>query len=219
MRLPNCLRSIPASASRRSPTLVAACTALLSLGLPPPAGAQGEPTPICLAPSSATLIGMQSADAGLVIDTMLAEYLHGPRLEIIQLESRLATQARHEATDLGCGFVLFTTVEQKRRDSGFTDRLAAGAIYSGAGSAAGVVESAGARVLAGAVSGAASTVVMSNEVRSRDQMTLTYRLEAPGGRAVLNKSHKRRAGADSEDMITPLVEVAAEAVAGRILGE
>ena len=99
------------------------------------------------------------------------------------------------------------------------DRLAAGAIYSGAGSAAGVVESAGGRVLAGAVSGAASTVVASNEVRSRDQMTLTYRLEAAGGRAVLEKTHKRRASADSEDMLTPLVEAAAEAIAARILGD
>jgi hypothetical protein len=219
MRVPKCLRSTPASAGQRSASLTAACTALLVFAPLPPAGAQAEPSPICLAPSSATLIGMQSADAGYAIDTMLAGYLHGPRLDVIQLESRLATQARHEAADRGCAFVLFTTVEQKRRDSGFTDRLAAGAIYSGAGSAAGVVESAGARVLAGAVSGAASTVVMSNEVRSRDQMTLTYRLEAPGGRAVLSKSHKRRAGADSEDMLTPLIEVAAEAVAGKILGD
>jgi hypothetical protein len=218
MRLPNCLRWSPAGAIHRPASLLAPCTALFALGLLSPAGAQADPSPICLAPSSATLIGMQGADAGYAIDTMLAEYLHGPRLEVIQLESRLATQARHEAADRGCDYVLFTAVKQERRSSGFTDRLAAGAIYSGAGSAAGVVESAGARVLAGAVSGAASTVVMSHEVRSRDQMALTYRLEVPGGRAVLSKSHKRRAGADSEDMLTPLIEVAAEAVAAKVLG-
>jgi hypothetical protein len=219
MRFPNCLRWSPAGTSHRPASLLAPCTVLLTLGLLPPAGAQTDPSSICLAPSSATLIGMQSADAGDAIDTMLAGYLHGPRLDVVQLESRLATQARHEAADRGCAFVLFTTVKQERRSSGFTDRLAAGAIYSGAGSAAGVVESPGARVLAGAVSGAASTVVMSHEVRSRDQMSLTYRLEAPGGRAILNKSHKRKAGADSEDMLTPLIEVAAEAVAARILGD
>ena len=219
MRLPSLFRPSSAGSQVHHASFLAPCAALLVFGLPPVASARAEQSPICLAPSSATLIGMQGADAGHAIDTMLAGYLHGPRLEIIRLESRLAAQARHEAADLGCAFVLVTTVKQERRNSGFTDRLAAGAIYSGAGSAAGVVESAGGRVLAGAVSGAASTVVASNEVRSRDQMTLTYRLEAAGGRAVLEKTHKRRASADSEDMLTPLVEAAAEAIAARILGD
>jgi hypothetical protein len=194
-------------------------TPLFFVALLPPASALAAPSPICLAPSSALLIGMQGDDAGHAIDELLAGYLRGPRLEIIRLESRLPTQARHEAADRGCEFVLFTTVKQERRSSGFTDRMAAGAIYSGAGSAAGVVESAGARVLAGAVSGAASTAVTSTDVRTRDQMTLTYRLEAPGGRTLAGKTEKRRAAADEEDLLTPLIEKAADAVAGKILGD
>ncbi len=211
--------SILVAAGARNPigqSLIAGLT-LLAL-LPATSLATGQ-SPVCIAPSSAALIGMQGEEAGHAIDEMLASYLRGPRLEIIRLESRLPAQARHEAVDLGCAYTLFTTVKQQRRNSAFVDRIAAGAIYSGAGSAAGVVESAGGRVLAGAVSGAAGTVVTSNEVRTRDQMILTYRLEAPGGRIVIDRSEKRRAGADHEDVLTPLIEAAAEAVVGNVLAD
>lgn len=173
---------------------------------------------LCLAPSSASIIGMQGADAAGAVDDMLASYLAGPGLEVVQLRSRVPTHARSEAAVISCSYLLFTTLKHERKSSGFTDRLAAGAIQSGASSAASLAESAGVRVLADAAAGAASTVVMSGDVRTRDQMALTYRLEGPDGRAITSKTAKRKVEMDGEDVLTPLIELVAEAVAAAVAG-
>jgi hypothetical protein len=175
-------------------------------------------TSLCLAPSSASIIGMQGADAAGAVDDMLALYLAGPGLEVVQLQSRVPTHARNEAAAIACGYVLFASLKHERKSSGFRDRLAAGAIQSGASSAAVLAESTSMRVLADAAAGAASTVVMSGDVRTRDQMALTYRLESPDGRTITSKTAKRKVEMDGEDVLTPLIEIVAEAVAAAVAG-
>lgn len=196
-------------------SLAAALAASAIFSAPAPAG---EPSTICLAPSSASLIGIQGAEAGSAIDELLASYLAGPMLEIVRLQSRVPTLARNEAAGLACEYMLFTTVRHERRSSGFTDRLVAGAIHSGASNAAVLAESTSGRVLAGAAAGAAGTVVMSTDVRTRDEISLAYRLESAGGKTVSSKTTKRRATADGEDVLTPMIEHVVEAVAVAVSG-
>jgi hypothetical protein len=45
---------------------------------------------------------------------------------------------------------------------------------------------------------------------------LSYRLESAGGRAVLEHSEKRKAKTDGEDLLTPLAQRAAEAIADAV---
>jgi hypothetical protein len=201
----------------RNPSLLAALAAI-AIVMASTASFADEHGSLCLAPSSASIIGMQGSDAAGAVDELLASYLAGPGVEVVQLQSRVPTHARNEATGLRCGYLLFTTLTHERKSSGFTDRLAAGAIQSGASSAAVLVESTGARVLADAAAGAASTVVMSGDVRTRDQMALTYRLEGPDGRTIASKTAKRRVEMDGEDVLTPLIEIVAEAVAASVAG-
>jgi hypothetical protein len=49
-------------------------------------------------------------------------------------------------------------------------------------------------------------------IRNKDELTLGYRLEAADGTLLAEKREKRSAKADGEDLLTPLVQVAAEAI-------
>jgi hypothetical protein len=49
-------------------------------------------------------------------------------------------------------------------------------------------------------------------VRNKDELTLGWRLEAADGRVLLEKREKRNAKSDGEDLLTPLVQQAAEQV-------
>ena len=54
-------------------------------------------------------------------------------------------------------------------------------------------------------------------MKTRDELELSYRLESASGQVVVENSAKRKAGADGEDLLTPLVEKAAEAIAAAIV--
>ena len=50
-------------------------------------------------------------------------------------------------------------------------------------------------------------------VKNKDEVTLGYRLESGDGKVLLEKTDKRKAKSDGEDLLTPLVQQAAEAIA------
>ena len=205
------------SASSRMRHLIGRMLACMALPAAFACAAAGAPVNLCLAPASASLIGLSGSEAGQAVDGMVTTWLAGPSIRLVALESRVAAMARREAADKDCAYVLFTTVKHDRRSSGLADRLAAGAVQSGAGNAAMLAESSGARILAGAAAGAAGAVVASGHVRTRDELSLGYQLETPAGHAVATKTVTRRARADGEDVLTPMVESLAENVAAAII--
>ena len=71
------------------------------------------------------------------------------------------------------------------------------------------------RVAASAAAGAAANAASDYAAGSRvkDELTLKYRLESAGGKVLVEKSDKRKAESDGEDLLTPMVRPAAEAVA------
>ena len=55
-------------------------------------------------------------------------------------------------------------------------------------------------------------------IQAKDELKLEYKLQAVGGAApLLEKSEKARAGSDGEDVITPLVEKAGEAIGAAVV--
>jgi hypothetical protein len=74
-------------------------------------------------------------------------------------------------------------------------------------------------VVAGAAAGAVSSAVSGYATNSRqeDELTLSYRLENADGKVLLRKSEKRKAKADGEDLLTPLAQAAAEAIASAVV--
>ncbi|HVL17599.1 MAG TPA: hypothetical protein VM387_06370 [Gemmatimonadales bacterium] len=213
---------------RRAAGLVRTLAGALSLLLlPPPAAAQTDGAPatvpgspvatrVCLAPAT-----VEAVPGGFDPETAVREtftsFLTGPSLAVTPLQARLVSQAREEAKLAGCAFLLFPTIKHERKTGGggFLGKVVAGGVQQGAwsasGAAGGTVGRAVASAAAGAAAGAASDYAANSQVK--DELTLKYRLESAAGKVLIEKADKRKAKSDGEDLLTPLVRPAAEAVA------
>jgi len=178
-----------------------------------------DTTRVCLAP---TTVEASTGDANTVTKAVaerLTEFLTGPTLGVQPLSSRLTSQVRMEARQVNCRFLLLTTAKQEHKSGSHVLGNAAGqAVQAGAWRAAGSVGSAAGGVAASAVGGAASGAVwdMASGVKAHDELSLTYRLEGAAGEVLTEKTDKRKAGSDGEDLLTPLAQQAAEAVAAAV---
>jgi len=137
-----------------------------------------------------------------------------------RLHPRLEAQAREEAANAGCRFILFTTAKhQRKQGGGFLKKAAGGAVQQGAWSASSRIGGAGVgRIATDAVAGAAGAAAsdLAYSTRSKDEMTLAYRLETADRKVLAKKSAKRKATSDGEDLVTPLAQQTAEAVAAAV---
>jgi hypothetical protein len=172
---------------------------------------------ICLAP--ATVEASASSDAAIgAVQEAFTTYLSGPTLATQPLKARLTSQVRQEAQQAGCPYLLLTTVKhEKKRGSGLLGRVAAGAVQQGAWEAGMGSGTAAGRIAGQAAygaAGAAATAAYASTFQAKDELSLSYRLESPEGKVLTEDKEKRKAKADGEDLLTPMVEKAAEAVAG-----
>ena len=180
---------------------------------------RADTTRVCLAP---TTVEASTADANTVVRAVgerLTEFLTGPTLGVQPLSSRLTSQVRTEAHQANCRYLLLTTVKQQHKSgSHILGRAAGEAVQAGAWRAASSLGSTAGGIAASAAGGAASGAVsdMASGVRAKDELTLTYRLEGAGGEVLAEKTAKRKAGSDGEDLLTPLAQQAAEAVAAAV---
>jgi hypothetical protein len=186
------------------------------------AAAQGTPAKahICLAPSSVETASGSAATAMSAVRETFTSYLTGPTLEVAPLSSRLESQARQEAKAANCPYLLITTLKQEHTGggSGLLGRVASGAVQQGVSSADVGSNSAAGRVATGAATGAASGAANNygSSTQAKDEMTLTTHLESADGKVLVDMTGKRKADSNGEDMLTPLVEKAATAVANAI---
>ena len=185
----------------------------------------GQPAPhatsqarVCLAPSSVqTAIGSADNAVSAVRETF-ASFLSGPTLTVTPLSSRLESQAREEAKAGKCPYVLFTSIKHTRKGGGMFNRVAMGAVQSGAyaigSTTSSTVERVATNAAAGAASAAAASYNYASLVKTQDELVLTSRLESSTGQVLLDRTDKRKAKSDGEDLVTPLAQNASEAVAG-----
>ncbi len=181
---------------------------------PAPAGAGA--TQICLAPAT-----VETAPTG--VDPMSAvretftSFLTGPSLAVTPLQARLRSQVQQEAKQARCPYLLLPTIKHERKTGGggLFGKVGAGAVQQGAWAVTGSAGSTVGRVVAGAAAGAATSAANDYALNSRtkDELTLAYRLESSTGAMLVEKSEKRKAKSDGEDLLTPLVQHAAEAIA------
>jgi hypothetical protein len=173
-------------------------------------------TRICLAPASVEGASGSAAAAMDAVRETFTSYLTGPSLRAEPLKARLASQVKEEAKQSGCPYLLLTTIKhvQKRGGGGLLGRMAAGAAQQGAWEAGVASGSAAGRIAGHAAYGAAGQAASNYAAgtRNKDEMTLGYRLETPDGKVLVEKRDKRKAGQDGEDLLTPLVESASEAI-------
>jgi len=132
-----------------------------------------------------------------------------PNVEVVPLEARLQTAIDAEAKEKDCDMVIYATVSHKKGGGGFGmfSKLASPALSSiGYGSTAGAI--------------AASTVLsagsIAGSVKSKDELKLEIRMVNASGQQTLTGEYKAKAKNDGDDILSSLVEQAAEAIAKSI---
>jgi len=175
---------------------------------------------ICLVPPAVEATAGSADNAIAAVRETFVSFLNGPSLTVTPLSARLEGQAREEAKSGNCPFLLFTSVKHTRKSGGLLGRAAAGAVQSGVYAGGSTSSSAAARiattVVGGAASAAAAGYAYASIVKTQDELTLTSRLESGDGKVLLQQTDKRKATSDGEDLVTPVVQHAAEAIADAV---
>ncbi len=181
-----------------------------------PGGNAPQTTPVCIAIVLPSVQGVEGSatEIGASVRELFTTFLTGPSLQAVALEARLASQAIEEARQKQCGHVLLVTLTRKRGGggSGLFGKVVGQAGSSAAwGIPGGSVGSAVARGAAVAATQAVSELAAST--KAKDDMRLDYKLTSVEGRIELGpRIEKAKAKTDGEDLLTPLVEKAAEAI-------
>ena len=191
----------------------------------------GEKAPgtirIGIAPAEAQLGQGSSAGSsyGIAIRNSIVLLMSGPAVEIIPLDAHLSMQLRAEAAQKQCDYVLFAqvVVKPKGGGGGFGKMLQIAAPAVGmvgmAGGMGGAVAGQAAGIAAMAAAQTAQEAAISQlagfngQIRSKDDVTVGYRLQAAAAdKPALQSSLNAKAKIDGEDVLTPLLLKAAEAV-------
>ncbi len=171
----------------------------------------------CVALMMPSLQGVpgNAEEAGSGVRDLIAKYLTGPSLQVVTLESRLSSQARAEAKEKGCEPILVTALKRKSGGGGLRKALgqAAGASSSYL-PGGGTVGSVAARAAASA--GLQTAASLAASTKAKDEMTLEYSLQTAAGDVRFGpKTESQKASTDGEDLLTPVVMRAAEAIVTR----
>ena len=152
--------------------------------------------------------GISPADLSAAVQNSLGQYLKGTKVEIVPIEARLPQAQTGEAKEKECDFVLSATAAHKKGGGGggfggFGRMLGSVAPIMGGGSIVGHIASS-------AIITAAS---MSGNMKSKDELSLDLKLQSTTDNSVaLAKLLKVKAKSDGEDIISTLIEQAAQAI-------
>ncbi len=158
---------------------------------------------------------LSAADLAAAVQNTLAEYLKSPAVELVRLEAKLPSAVEAEARQKECDFIVYASVSHKKGGGGgfggMFNKVVAPAIgqvgYGHTGSTAGNIAASAATT---AVISAGSA---SANVKQKDELTLDIRLQAPAGTApAAARQFKSKAKSAGEDIITPVVEQAAQMI-------
>jgi len=202
--------------------ILAVALAMALVGMCFHARAEEPKQPGCIAIMAPSLEGVpgSAADAANGVRDLIASYLQGPTIKAVALSAKLPSLAADEARQKGCGAILVTSVRRKSSNRGFLKALgqAAGASSYSLPYGSSSVGSTIAR--AGTTAGLQTTSSLAQSTKAKDELSLEYRLESPDGKVEFGpKTERRAAKTDGEDLLTPLVEHAAEAIATRTVGK
>ena len=177
------------------------------------------PTPPCIAIVLPSVQGVDGSagDVSSALRELLTSYLTGPSLKAVPLEARLQSQAIEEARQKGCDNILTTTLSRKRSGGGVLGRALGQAAGTAAWYVPGTASATGAMARGAVIAGAQAISTVASSTRAKDEMRLDYKLssldEAANARPVTLKA---KAQTDGEDILTPLAEKTAEAIAASV---
>lgn len=157
--------------------------------------------------------GMSAAELSSAVRNTLIDFLKVPSLEIIPLDAKLTTLVISEAKQKNCDYVLLIDVSHKKGGGGFGGVLGkVGTVISNTGlgntgSAAGNV------AVATANKALITATTLSANIKAKDEVSLEVRMNKIDGTPYVNKSFNLKAKSNGEDIISKVVEQAANEIA------
>ena len=147
---------------------------------------------------------MNASELALAVKNSLLQQLKGTNVEAVPIEATGAG-IQAEAQQKECDYVVYANVSHKKGGGGFGSMLGnsastiAGNVGYGHGTAA-------------AVAANTTGVVVAQNIKAKDELTLDVRLERPGSTTpAFAQQYKGKAKSAGEDIITPLVSQASQA--------
>jgi len=153
--------------------------------------------------------GLNAADLSAAVQNTLNDFLKGAKVEVVPLEAKLASAQAEEAKQKECDFVIVATVSHKKGGGGFGfgKLLAQTVAQTGIGPTGST---------AGSVAGQMATRTASSfagSVKSKDELTLDLKLQSTADNSTpLAKQFKAKAKSDGDDIVSAIVEPAAQAI-------
>ena len=160
--------------------------------------------------------GMNASQLAGAIQNALGEHMKGTKIELVQIEAKIASAIESEARQKECDYVLYAQVSHKKGGGGFGFGKMLGSVVAqtGIGQTGSTAGNIAGQVATTSIVTATS---MSGNVKSKDELTLDIKLNAAnGGASTLAKQYKTKAKSDGEDIISPLVEQAATAIVAAV---
>lgn len=156
--------------------------------------------------------GIAANDLSAAVQNTFSQFLKGTNVEIVPLEARLAAAQSSEAAEKQCDFVLTVSAAHKKGGGG-----GFGGFGKMLGSVAPMLPMGG--TVAGAVASQVVTTAIitatsvSGNVKSKDELSLDLKLVSTANNApALSRQFKTKAKSDGDDIISALVEQAAQAI-------
>ena len=150
-----------------------------------------------------------------------AKYLNAPNVEVVTLAARVPSAALDEARQSQCDYVLNVSMNLKKggggsmfgRAIGNVAGAAAGHIPGGGTAATGAARSA-------AITGVYTTAAVVGSIKAKDELSLEYKLDrVENTSTVLTNTGKSKAKSDGDDILTPQIEAAAQAILNTVRGK
>lgn len=183
---------------------------------------------IGVAPSQAQMGQGNNAqgDYGTPIRNSIVLLMGGPAVEVIGLDSRVPIQVQAEAQQKQCDYILYSSVAVKHAGGGFGKFMKSAGPLASMAPMAGMAKGMGGAV-AGQMAGAAASVAaqtaeqqalnqlasFNGQIKSKDDVTVGYQLLATGQPTPkLQNTLAGKAKTDGEDVLTPLIQQAANTI-------
>lgn len=151
--------------------------------------------------------GVNPAELAGAIQSTFAQYAKGTKIEIVPIEAKLQSAIDTEAKEKECDYVLYATASHKKGGGGFGFGKALGAVVAQTGGGAWGNTAAN---VAGRVA-ATSVVAATQNIKPKDELTLEIKLQN-GSAVALTNQYKAKAKSAGEDIVSPVVEQAVQAI-------
>lgn len=163
--------------------------------------------------------GIAANDLSAAVQATFDQFLKGTNIEIVPLESKLAAAQASEAKNKECDFILHVSAAHKKGGGG---GFGFGKILGQAVASSGMLGATGniAGNIAGQVASQAiiSATSVSGNVKSKDELSLDVKvLSTADNSSAFNRQFKAKAKSDGDDIISSIVEQAAEAIVAAIV--